>query len=197
MATVRGPLHSMKSILKEAVVPKNKLRPRGNYTVGYARPPLATRFQPGRSGNPNGRPRKNRPEPLKLSQKLSPIHRAVLQCMLTPLDAGPNAWEPSTNLERMIQQTAEQAMAGDVRCMRLILRLYEEAQRIEEEKSRVDNSAMVIEIANLIRSSKRKQVENEGENSQELSDPVPELDEREPPHEEEDARLYWRPQEWE
>lgn len=28
-----------------------------NYVVGYGRPPVATRFQPGRSGNPKGRPR--------------------------------------------------------------------------------------------------------------------------------------------
>jgi hypothetical protein len=28
------------------------------YEVGYGRPPRATRFQPGRSGNPRGRPKK-------------------------------------------------------------------------------------------------------------------------------------------
>lgn len=176
---------------------KNKLRPRGNYTVGYGRPPIATRFQPGRSGNPNGRPRKSQPEPLKLSPNHSAIHSAVLHCMLTPLDAGPNAWEPSTNLERMIKQTADQAMAGDVRCMRLILPIYEEAQRIEEKNSRVDLSEMVIEFAKWIRSGKGKQVENERGNSQELSDPIPELKEREPQTFYEDARLKWTPQEWE
>lgn len=30
----------------------------GDYPVGYGRPPVATRFRRGRSGNPNGRPRK-------------------------------------------------------------------------------------------------------------------------------------------
>lgn len=188
-------------------MPKNKLRPRGNYTVGYGKPPVATRFQPGRSGNPNGRPRKSQPEPLKLSSGHKPIHRAVLQCMLTPLDAGPNAWEPSTNLERMIKQTAEQAMAGDVRCMRLILPIYEEAQRIEEEKSRVDLSELAVEWVHWLYEKKQqewrqiKSEEREGENElehgAEISDPIPELDEREAPQEEEDARLYWRPQEWE
>lgn len=129
MATVRGPLHSTKSILKEAVVPKNKLRPRGNYTVGYARPPLATRFQPGRSGNPNGRPRKNRTEPLDLPAGLSPLNRAVLEHMLTPLDGASNPVIPSTNLERVVKQAVDGAMSGDVRCLRLILPLYEEAQK--------------------------------------------------------------------
>ena len=178
-------------------MPKNKLRPRGNYTVGYGRPPLATRFQLGRSGNPNGRPRKSPPTPLNLSANHSAIHRAVLHCLLTPLDAGPNAWEPSTNLERMIKQTAEQAMAGDVRCLRLILPIYEEAQRIEEKNSRVDLSEMVIEFAKWIRSGKGKQVEQEGEIGPEISDTFVELNERQPRHEEEDARLYTRPQEWE
>jgi hypothetical protein len=28
-----------------------------DYQVGYGRPPIATRFQPGKSGNPSGRPR--------------------------------------------------------------------------------------------------------------------------------------------
>ena len=31
--------------------------PKGDYAVGYARPPKATQFQPGQSGNPAGRPR--------------------------------------------------------------------------------------------------------------------------------------------
>jgi Family of unknown function (DUF5681) len=29
----------------------------GNYLVGKGRPPLSTRWKPGQSGNPNGRPR--------------------------------------------------------------------------------------------------------------------------------------------
>jgi hypothetical protein len=31
--------------------------PTGDYAVGYRRPPRATQFQPGQSGNPAGRPR--------------------------------------------------------------------------------------------------------------------------------------------
>jgi len=36
---------------------KPKKAPKGDYAVGYARPPKATQFQPGISGNPSGRPR--------------------------------------------------------------------------------------------------------------------------------------------
>ena len=36
---------------------KPKKAPKGDYAVGYARPPKANQFQPGQSGNPAGRPR--------------------------------------------------------------------------------------------------------------------------------------------
>ena len=36
---------------------KPKKAPKGDYAVGYARPPKATQFQPGQSGNSSGRPR--------------------------------------------------------------------------------------------------------------------------------------------
>jgi hypothetical protein len=36
---------------------KSKKAPKGDYAVGYARPPKANQFQPGQSGNLTGRPR--------------------------------------------------------------------------------------------------------------------------------------------
>lgn len=55
------------------------------YEVGYGKPPLASRFKPGRSGNPRGRPRgaKNRPPPPALNEErlksiiLDEAYRAV------------------------------------------------------------------------------------------------------------------------
>ena len=38
-----------------------------NYEVGYRKPPRNTRFAKGQSGNPRGRPRKKKPQPIKLS----------------------------------------------------------------------------------------------------------------------------------
>ena len=35
---------------------KSKKAPKGDYAVGYARPPKANQFQPGQSGNLGGRP---------------------------------------------------------------------------------------------------------------------------------------------
>lgn len=39
---------------------KNAQHGRDNYPVGYGRPPADHKFKPGRSGNPNGRPRKDK-----------------------------------------------------------------------------------------------------------------------------------------
>jgi uncharacterized protein DUF5681 len=39
-------------------LPSKKSDPPVPYTVGRGRPPIDTRFQPGRSGNPKGRPRR-------------------------------------------------------------------------------------------------------------------------------------------
>ncbi|MBI1218207.1 MAG: hypothetical protein GC186_06625 [Rhodobacteraceae bacterium] len=36
---------------------KGKDKAGGNWEVGYGRPPKATRFKPGQSGNPRGRPK--------------------------------------------------------------------------------------------------------------------------------------------
>ena len=40
----------------------------GSYEVGYAKPPVETRFRPGQSGNPRGRPKgaKNKPQHINL-----------------------------------------------------------------------------------------------------------------------------------
>ncbi|WP_442895780.1 DUF5681 domain-containing protein [Bradyrhizobium sp. AZCC 2262] len=44
---------------------KKRSKPiQGRYEVGYGRPPVAGRFKPGQSGNPNGRPsRRSKPMP--------------------------------------------------------------------------------------------------------------------------------------
>jgi hypothetical protein len=36
---------------------RKKRRPSGDYEVGYGKPPKHTRFKPGQSGNPKGRPK--------------------------------------------------------------------------------------------------------------------------------------------
>jgi len=40
--------------------PRDRAAGSPNRGVGYGRPPIVSRFKPGTSGNPNGRPKKNR-----------------------------------------------------------------------------------------------------------------------------------------
>ena len=50
----------------QSKAPKKKAvaNPPASYEVGYAKPPVETRFKPGQSGNPRGRPKgaKNKPQ---------------------------------------------------------------------------------------------------------------------------------------
>jgi hypothetical protein len=49
-------------------MPSDKPR---DYEVGYGRPPLHTRFEPGRSGNPRGRPSRSKNLSTLLSEALN------------------------------------------------------------------------------------------------------------------------------
>lgn len=51
-----------------------------DYEVGYGRPPVATRFKPGQSGNPKGRP--------KASKNLSTLVREKLQAKVPAREGG-------------------------------------------------------------------------------------------------------------
>lgn len=53
-----------------------KAQPASPYDIGYAKPPAATRFQKGASGNPNGRPKgahNNKPKPSISEERLQDI----------------------------------------------------------------------------------------------------------------------------
>jgi hypothetical protein len=47
----------------------------GDYDVGYAKPPKATQFKKGTSGNPKGRPRKSQSHQAIASRVLNEIRR--------------------------------------------------------------------------------------------------------------------------
>jgi hypothetical protein len=53
---------------------KPKKAPKGDYAIGYARPPKANQFQPGQSGNLGGRLR-DRPSLDELEQAVSSLNR--------------------------------------------------------------------------------------------------------------------------
>jgi len=83
------------------------------YRVGYRRPPLHSRWKPGQSGNPSGRPRQAAPRP-------GQVAALVEQCLLQRVDLPPG---PSGRRRRarlaplVVRKMAEAVDAGDVRAM--------------------------------------------------------------------------------
>lgn len=83
------------------------------YEVGYGRPPLATRFRPGQSGNPQGRPKGRR--------NLATALNAELNTRVTIQENGRK--RTITKLQAAVKQLVNKAASGDPRSMQLLLGL--------------------------------------------------------------------------
>ena len=85
--------------------------PQDSYDVGYRKPPTATRFQPGQSGNPKGtrRPRKT----------LNALLDELLHEKLTINEHGRQ--RRLSKLEVILRQFLNKAATGDPRATRLLL----------------------------------------------------------------------------
>jgi len=88
--------------------------------VGYRRPPAATRFRPGRSGNPSGR--------RKGARNLATILAAALA---EPVAIGEDGSRRVSKLEAVIERLVERAASGEPRATQLLLAL---AQAQEDKK---------------------------------------------------------------
>jgi Family of unknown function (DUF5681) len=81
--------------------------------VGYGRPPKATRFAPGTSGNPRGRP--------KGSRSVGAILKGIMSQKVLVSEGGRMRRLP--RLEVMLLRLANDAARGDPRAMKLALEL--------------------------------------------------------------------------
>ena len=89
------------------------------YKVGYRKPPKATRFQKGKSGNPSGRPKKSA-QPLDLGLILEEVENEEI----IVLDNGKR--EPMTKAEIHFRQQFTKAINGDIKTARLLVQMAEE-----------------------------------------------------------------------
>ena len=89
-----------------------------DYEVGYGRPPESTRFQPGRSGNPKGRPRQQRTVGALLQQALSKKVKIQENGVTKYL----------TTEQVALMQLANKAAKGDLRAMKLVFDLKDRYQ---------------------------------------------------------------------
>ena len=82
-----------------------------DYKVGYGRPPEHSRFKPGQSGNPRGRPRKHR------------NFRTVLEDALqTPIDVSVNGHpRRMKRIDALVMTTLERALKNDPKATSALL----------------------------------------------------------------------------
>src|ERR1700716_1452267 len=92
--------------------PKNSEAP-PDYAVGYRRPPKATQFAAGKSGNPKGRPKGSRPV------------GAVLKDILQQKIAVNGKTRRIPALEVMLRRLANDAMHSDPHARRLLVSLID------------------------------------------------------------------------
>ena len=95
----------------------------GAYEVGYGKPPVHTRFQPGTSGNPRGRP-KGRTSPSALIDK-------ILAQKVTFSDG--RAVRRVSLLEAGLISVSAKAAKGDLKAMQFVLNLVEQARALEPD----------------------------------------------------------------
>jgi Family of unknown function (DUF5681) len=81
--------------------------------VGYGRPPKASRFAPGKSGNPRGRPKGSRP--------VGAILDGIMSQKVTVSEGGRT--RRVSRLEVMLLRLANDAARGDARVTKLLLEL--------------------------------------------------------------------------
>jgi hypothetical protein len=86
------------------------------YEVGYGKPPVATRFKPGQSGNAKGRPKGSTSARAALEKTLS--------APITITEGG--VARRVEQLEAMFKATMAKALRGDARAAALVVRLMEQ-----------------------------------------------------------------------
>ncbi len=110
---------------------KNKLpvqKPDASYEVGYGKPPATTRFKPGTSGNPRGRPKgaKNRLPKLNEERLKSIILQEVYRD-ITVRDSARNVTIPMA--QAVMRSLAVNAAKGQHRAQRLFAEMLSTTER--------------------------------------------------------------------
>ena len=106
------------------------------YTVGYRKPPQATRFKPGQSGNPKGRPKASPNLAIDLSTELGEL--------ITVREGG--AARRVSKQRALIKSLMAKALQGDVRATTALLTLYARVitEPPEDESGSVEEHELLI-----------------------------------------------------
>lgn len=99
--------------------------PQDEYEVGYGKPPKATQFKTGQSGNPYGRPKGKR--------NFATVLFAELNTMVSISENGRS--KQVTKLEAATKQLANRAAAGDLPSMRMLIQLIPSIEAMLEREN--------------------------------------------------------------
>ena len=118
--------------------------------IGYGCPPVATRFRPGQSGNPRGRP--------KGARNLNTIIASALGERIAVNENGKR--KRISKMEAVIKQLVNRAASGEVRATQLLLALVQaqEAQSAsapEADKFSKDDAFVMAELSRRILGSSK------------------------------------------
>lgn len=103
----------------------------GDYIVGRGRTPAATKWKPGQSGNPRGRPAKKPPS--------LDIHEIIMELMAKELRVNTaTGSETSDHLRVLLRKTYEQAVKGNLGASRMLVGLLSEAHAKQVSQERPD-----------------------------------------------------------
>lgn len=137
-------------------MPNPKRKNAKSYQVGYGKPPEDTRFRPGQSGNPRGRPRRNPRDP-DFSADLGPTLTAAVKVMegKVRIKSGGRIKVVRT-LEGIMLALSEHALCGDVRSIRILLKLMFDAEGIIQRRKAADagSSEWIFRFMTAVRNAK-------------------------------------------
>lgn len=130
-----------------------------DYEIGYGKPPKATRFRKGVSGNPTGRPKGSR----SISSILAKLGREKVKVTTN------GKTRTMTKLEVVFTQLNNQAASGNLKAIRELLsahRLFAEPQQIDEitpAATQERDDAVLKNLAKRLSAVKTDSSEPEGE----------------------------------
>lgn len=104
------------------------------YEVGYGKPPEHSRFKPGRSGNPHGRP--------KGAKGMNTMVRSLLTEKVTVRT--PTGPKRMVKMEAILHKLAEKAFAGDTRAQATLIQMYRTSVPDEVAQGGSGGSAAIL-----------------------------------------------------
>lgn len=124
---------------REGKLVRKKPLPRGDYKVGKGRPPLATRWRPGQSGNPKGRPRG--------AKNLATIFAEALSQKLEIQEKG--KFRKISAREGIVLKVVNAALKGDLKAIAFVLAkepaiAIEQTPEVDISKPRTTEETMKV-----------------------------------------------------